>query len=81
MSGTSSHVLNMACGDSAAGAIVALGRCGADFILVQPDVLYCGPLRRWVGLNGLGDRAGGVHLDSREGRVWFRDGHHLVAVL
>ena len=40
----------MACGDSAAGALVASGRCTADTMLVQPDVLSCGPLRRWDSL-------------------------------
>jgi hypothetical protein len=32
-----------------------------------------------VEWNGIDEWVGGVHLDSRSGRVWLRDGHTLVA--
>jgi len=32
----------------------------------------------FVALNGIDDWVGGVHLDSRAGRLWFRNGGTLV---
>jgi hypothetical protein len=42
--------INIVCGDSAAGALVASRRVSANSILIQPDILSCGPLLNYQSL-------------------------------
>ena len=51
------------------GTLVHLTRDGEDVLAGNANAV------EW---NGIDDWIGGVHLDSRHGRVWFHEGHTLV---
>jgi hypothetical protein len=51
------------------GTLVHLTRHGEDVLAGKGNA---------VDWNGLDDWIGGVHLDSRHGRLWFHQGHTLV---